>query len=93
MNKELAAELKNAGFPTSDFPYKEAIVDENGVWTSPSLEELIEACGEGFTYLEDKVQEEGDDGWEAFSRKYGKYGYGDKPACAVAKLWLAINKK
>lgn len=65
----------------------------------PSLEELIEACGKGFTYLWQTV-----DGWVAGQgNKRGDWtmtdgdqypeAEGSTPSEAVANLWLALNKK
>lgn len=67
----------------------------------PSLEELIEACGEGFFGLE-KVQNymvDGnkvwDKGWQAlpFPLDYSKAEFAQTSIEAVANLWLALNAK
>ncbi len=92
MNDELAEKLKDAGLNWDD--------------DYPSLEELIEACGDGFDSLrysfvngrEDKI-------WVAFHNKVyaiqssplnalhmgGKEG--STPSEAVANLWISLNQK
>ena len=101
MNYELAKELKDAGFlqHTHDCAM---YLDEEGVSevrrgkTSvqdaayiPTLSELIEACGEDFGFLEKFNDEQN---WSAGdSRKL--MDFGKTPAEAVARLWLALNKK
>lgn len=87
MNYELAKQLKEEGFPFD----KDVIEWEPGY--IPTLSELIEACGDGFHGLW-VIQDE----WEAFSELdngyiVGKNGEGKTPEEAVAKLWLALNRK
>ncbi len=53
----------------------------------PSLSELIEACGDGFFSLfryKNCYEANGD---------LGKEGRGITPEEAVARLWIALNKK
>lgn len=70
----------------------------------PTLSELIEACGDGFEKLvrqkldEEglKLQEEITDGvckgnWVAWSYQFSRFG--ESPEEAVAKLFIALNKK
>lgn len=99
MTYELAKQLKDAGFPQSG---QGGCVDEFGKeWDSihnfscawaylPTLEELIEALGDvsSFSLYNDGVN------WRA------SYGYmnarvlsASTPTEAVARLWLALNKK
>ena len=63
------------------------------VWRSsdrvyvPTLEELIEACGMNFGSL-DRLR----DGWLA-SANYDQNCFAETPAEAVARLWLALQKR
>ena len=63
------------------------------VWRSgdrvyvPTLEELIEACGENFG-SPDKQR----GGWVA-SANYGQSCFAEAPAEAIAGLWLALQKR
>ncbi len=94
---ELAKELKNAGFPQmmpdiDRFGNRRYINPTgeimNAVFT-PTLEELIEACGKCNLKLEDTLK-----GWraKAYGSKLGWFN-GPSPEIAVARLWLALNKK
>lgn len=91
MNYELAKELKNAGFGN----YKEDIIDaETGKKFTdiyhPTLSELIEACGDEFYGITVDSQRK----WHAW-RSPSQDGIDSysTPEEAVARLWLAINKK
>ena len=107
MEYKLAKELEKAGFPQGmgkgctcyDNKTKEIITDYtegDQVITDcvkiPSLEELIDACGDEFEAL---IKQSG--GWNATnfqangSRKI-KIGPGETPTEAVARLWLVLNK-
>lgn len=88
MTYELALQLKNAGFPRSD-----EWVDAHGkMWygfddtLEPTLEELIEACGEMVL----AVHKHG----AIAARKFTdtQVQVGKTPKEAVAKLWLELNK-
>ena len=62
----------------------------------PSLSELIEACGDDFCFtleinLFDKKWYAYD--WDHQGHNYFYKGEGSTPSEAVARLWLAINKK
>ena len=79
---ELAKELKDAGYEqdiSSCKPYK------------PRLSELIEACGKRFhSICRNKEQKY----WYAYPfNNPGHVGGGSTPESAVARLWLALNKK
>jgi hypothetical protein len=104
MNHELAKELKDAGFPLKPasiadgnarlpmFQYgKDSIGRDNTWWLEPSLEELIEACGEHFWNLHIK-REGGLYPWIAAGMD-PIVGTGSTPTEAVASLWLALNPK
>lgn len=89
MDYNLAKQLEQAGFPR-------AITWDDGQEVYPTLEELIEACGEGFYEL-CRIT---DDEWysRTFSFEERKAMRIDSklystPAEAVARLWLALNKK
>jgi hypothetical protein len=92
MNYELAKSLMDAGFPQTG---KGNLIGSPNklVWRSgdrvyvPTLEELIEACGENFGSL-DKQQ----DGWFAYAN-YDQSCFAGTPAEAVACLWLALRKR
>lgn len=65
-------------------------------WKIPTLEELIKACGERFynliqsddVWIAASVEEEEKDKWIFSGSETGK-----TPIEAVARLWLALNKK
>lgn len=91
MKYELAKELKDAGFPqvvrrgtqlTPDFGV-------GAVVYAPTLEELIEACGDRYFRLVHTVEN-----WQAsVGVEEGYLWYmGATPTEAVARLWLALNK-
>lgn len=106
MDYELAEELKKAGFKQNqDYPREDAYVEGGNVTTqhgdelttiaySPSLSELMEACGDGFDTL-----------YRTNGRWYAIGYTGAKrididgieldcnsPEEAVARLWLELNK-
>lgn len=87
MTYELAKQLKDAGFPHSKYWQ---IINGN-MWCddseAPTLSELIEACGDGFGYLEKNFSWWARDSEEQFLECRGK-----TPEEAVAKLWLTLNK-
>lgn len=110
MNYELAQKLKDAGFPIrilgeeelghmedpDDCPfYIPTEEDEDGtVYCTPTLSELIEACGNEIHRLW-RVDESYDDGktkWCATGTNDFNDGTGTTPEEAVARLWLALNK-
>lgn len=94
MNYETAKALKDAGFPMPDTSWdnfdQEILKTEWDMYRSkfcPTLEELIEACGERFGSLNNWL-----DGWGAFGIKKA-FGEGATPTEAVARLWLALHTK
>lgn len=109
MDYELAKELKDAGFPHTqggkvlyynavyknhpfndyDGAYADGVTLSGDVIYVPTLSELIEACGGKFKLVEliDKNE------WLACGDYYRTYGEGTTPEEAVARLWLALNKK
>lgn len=100
MNYELAKELKDAGFlqPDKDNYYPGDYLGghaENERAYAPTLEELIEACGENNFTLQ---HPNGADFWTAgtsdtWMGDKTAVGQGSTPTEAVARLWLALNKK
>jgi len=95
MNYELAKELKEAGFPQSNNPCTACFNAGPGNRCSncgfPTLSELIEACGEDFWNL-GIFRHDGRFPWVASSVD-PLTGSGSTPEEAVARLWLALNKK
>ena len=90
MKYELAKELKDGGFPQNPFHhpgmYSYETKGGEGRAYAPTLEELIEACGESFEMF-DRFGK----GWRAVGAN--STAYGATPTEAVARLWLALNKK
>jgi hypothetical protein len=95
MDYELAKELEQAGYPirptAAQYTNGEAIESI----AIPTLEELIEACGEGCTALLKTGLE-----WKAGAPTgmehvdaYSVTGVGLSPSEAVARLWLALQTK
>lgn len=100
MYKELKQKLENAGFESHYHDCQTCGVD------SPTLSELIEACGEGFKGLLPPSQMancwlavqkigriEDMEGYEDGMWKYWTFSSGSTPEEAVANLWLALNEK
>lgn len=93
MNYELALKLKKAGFSqigveNSFYIDRNQINTVNDKIKIPSLEELIEACGDNFHRLE-KDKNDSRIYWVAI---YGSNQYlGLTSYEAVANLWLALN--
>lgn len=91
MNYELAKELKENGFPSN---YGHNCPGCLCFSSEPTLSELIEACGEGFKNLirinstEFMVIGEDTNTTQMFFEEYG-----ESAEEAVAKLWIALNKK
>jgi hypothetical protein len=92
MDYELAKSLMDAGFPQIG---KGSLIGSLNklVWRSgdrvyvPTLEELIEACGENFVSLHRQH-----DGWLAYAN-YAQRCFAETAAEAVARLWLALQKR
>ena len=96
MDYELAKQLKDAGFPVKETLYYDEvqIIPDNANGKVilrnlivPTLEELIEACGNDFHYLTYDIT------WRAFAKgdKDGQRGHYKSPTEAVAKLWLSLS--
>lgn len=105
MNYELAKKLKNAGFPQGKEEHctyqacpchsrKKCNECSNCWWIKlPTLEELIDACGERFVKLEQHEGNINNFGYLAFGKGIETPLYGKTPSEAVANLWLALQKK
>lgn len=94
INYELAKQLKEAGFPqkeTGEIAYGGS-KDDGTYWEAalPTLSELIAACGDKFDCL---TLHEGTWYCRDLRPIPTLVGYGATPEEAVAKLWLALNKK
>jgi hypothetical protein len=94
MDVVLARQLKEAGLDTrGGAPACQYFVIDGERYRAPTLEELIEACGE-YVYLLPL-----DDGWGAgkstrpFERKFrfNTKAIGDTPQEAVARLYVALH--
>lgn len=104
MDYELAKQLKDAGFPQSDkedalYCSPEGLdsfedIDKQKAYI-PSLEELIEACGDDFEGLFRDRTMKTEDGsqWFADRKENGRYETytGKTPIKAVAHLYIALN--
>jgi hypothetical protein len=97
MNYSIAKELQDAGFPqggkgTWVTPLDKIVVRAEDRVYSPTLEELIEACGKSFVGLTASDDDSGD--WSAFATGY-PVGVieGKSPSEAVARLWLVLHRK
>jgi hypothetical protein len=101
MNYELAKRLKEARFPiiqlaskaVGAFDYcifcgRKFIRIEDDIFLEPTLEELIEACGNEVEELENTF-----DGWRAYARSTSETYWAADICEAVAALWLALNEK
>ena len=112
MTYELAIKLKEAGLGNETWP--NVCVDYSGCgdlsmgkmicgWIEPTFEELVEACGEKLTALEQMTGESLEYDWvKEGGRWHAEYrpdmveeecANGFTPQEAVAKLWLKLNKK
>lgn len=86
MTYELAKQLKDAGFP------QKGMITPEDMAYSPTLSELIEACGEKFEMLSRFNGCKPEFQWEATGLLEG-VEMGKSPEEAVAKLWLELTKK
>ena len=92
MDYELAKSLMDAGFPQIGKGRSIGSPDML-VWRNsdrvyvPTLEELIDACGENFGSLDKRH-----DGWLACTNG-DHHCFAGTPAEAVARLWLRLQKQ
>jgi len=100
MNSTLAKQLKDSGFPQTRKVgfYKDGVLLES--LNDPTLEELIEACGDTFWGIRRHPLKRGwwradIEGFQAASidenEKVSRLGEGQTPTEAVARLWLSIQ--
>ncbi len=105
MNYSLAKELKDAGFSQegdgkvlgrsfddlADYRGEDEIytISEEVTCYVPTLSELIEACGDDFGQLTRVLSGE----WDANNSIHDIRTNDSTPEEAVARLWLALNKK
>jgi hypothetical protein len=110
MNYDLAKELKDAGFYQPDMVAVDGTRNLKGLgkgeWQSqhgepltyiPTLEELIEACGDT-SFILGRTAKRGPNNFsdwsaQAYDSKTRTFADGATPTEAVARLWLALNKK
>jgi hypothetical protein len=85
MDYELAVQLKEAGFPIK----KHLITRYKRDVAVPTLEELIDACGEDLSALNQISKQE----WFVSSISQGNGVVFSTPIEAVARLWLALHSK
>lgn len=101
---ELARKLRDAGFPQHgagawDVKQSSSSLADD-VTYFPILEELIEACielsADGDFHLEHLMKGDGEE-WGAATCwlpvEKGEWFYGNDPWAAIARLWIALNKK
>lgn len=95
MDYQLARSLKDAGFPQGEAPRGGDIIPTGsfGYVRVPHLEELIDACGSNLYSLESNCKDQKIYSWRATARWVTKSWDGSTPTEAVARLWLALNKK
>jgi alpha-D-ribose 1-methylphosphonate 5-phosphate C-P lyase len=98
LSYELAKQLKDAGFPLRELnrtSQTENMLDWpiDGTWyLVPTLNELIDACGENFSSLAKVCTDQSPQRWQACSdTECCVSGEGDTAIIAVARLWLALD--
>lgn len=94
MNYELAKQLKDAGFPHSNTWEDKEHWFERENHVMPTLEELIEACGEKFCclYRIDRTEDGKGIFWSAgYDNLAINHSTGHTPAEAVAYLYLSLH--
>lgn len=99
MEYPLAKQLKDAGFPQKfmhghvTIPPEERKHPEISIMRAPTLDELIEALGDGFKELTNHVEDEFGAKWMAtpFPLDYSRSTFGSTRSEAVARLWLALQ--
>ena len=86
MDHPLAKELKDAGFPQKRASFRFGVAGKGESVFIPTLEELIEACGNNFDTLTRVYAERT---YIAVNFGGTLQGVGSNPTDAVACLWLA----
>lgn len=92
MNYELLKELKDAGFSQGVKKGEVEYKPEHGLLHKPTLSELIEACGMTLLGLTRGIEDDKHI-WIASSGIGLNDVTGSTPEEAVARLYLALNKK
>lgn len=100
MNYELVKQLKDAGFPQDWSRFEdhdpELLIKNWDMYSkgySPTLSELIEACGDEFKgILRNVVPGIIGERWIVSNMDENLFTTSSTPEEAVAKLWLVINK-
>ncbi len=98
---ELAKSLKDAGFPMYQRAAPDGMREEDcylfdgANYKIPTLEELIESCGnEEHMLLEHRNISGSRDWYVSFYTNHGMFhGIGKTLIVAVARLWLVLNKE
>ena len=96
MERELLCQLHNAGFPLKSYPNWASTKDGPMApkFLSPTLEELIEACGAEFSELKYFPNAEFESNqWGAIPLTKDVVGVGYSATEAVARLWLALRAR
>lgn len=90
MTYELGKQLKDAGFPQKENQVERYVgrPSEREYVYYPTLEELIERCGEEFVELTRITPSM----WHSTSKAGWVIGKGPAPAEALANLWLLLNE-
>jgi hypothetical protein len=98
LSYEVAKHLKEAGFPLkalSRISQTENMLDWpiDGTWyLVPTLDEVIDACGDKLWSLTTVYSDTNIRGWQACSDKERSVsGEGSTAIMAVARLWLALK--
>lgn len=86
----LAFDLRQAGFPQEVKQGKEMVYLGFSLYY-PTLDELIEACGDNFFHLSGGIPYEGTKKW--LCRNNIAAVVGSTAEEAVCRLWLALNEK
>ena len=95
MNYKLTKQLKDARWPQQETTKVSRWMTESVMSTKevfvPTLSELIEACGDKLGSIDHFPASKL---WRAYADNYkDNQADGKTPEIAVAKLWLALNKK
>jgi hypothetical protein len=94
MDYTLAKELKDAGFPQHrDCTANDCFNTQGQDACAPTLSELIEACGDISMSLGKYTEGAYPEGRKSYAWYGPAHGSGMTLDEAVARLWLALNKK
>lgn len=98
MDYKLAKRLKKAGFPQGRGEYAYDPDNERDNAYLPTLDELIEACGDEFSALHQNFGGAVEGDWQALAwvregEDEPREGVGEFRVEAVAELWLKLQEK